>query len=504
VVIDERGEPRTDIPVQAAPRSGPAAGSGTVGARTDDQGRFRIDAAPGEWNLWANAEGNVDTPWYTHTLHAGENAPAVIQLHRTFSVEGLVSDRNGEPVPGAHVAAVPAAPPWTGAVERWEGLPISLRSNLVGQAVATRADELGRYQLVALPPGPLVVLATRAPLNLGPRGQPGSVPEPLPRDAVLVDLGADDSAQDSADDSADDRPEDSLADLTLDLTVVEGGVVRGRITHRGGPAAGVRVGVVARREGPARWALAAETTTDDDGSYRLAGLLPGRAVLVVRPTAGYPALRPVELQDIDDLVEDVDLAGLTVRGRVIDASTREPLAGAEVVCGPFAPQGWDWPLFERLDEATLGRLHHEILGDFSAAFTTGPDGRFELVNLPAATLWHAADLSGYLPAWKPDGTHTQADLELILELAPAAVLSGAVHGDTSGFEGGLLVELIERASGRRAARDSPYEGGWTLDPVEPGAYELRLVTRADPPRVLQRELIVVKAGDRLSFEWELD
>jgi RNA polymerase sigma-70 factor (ECF subfamily) len=83
---------------------------------------------------------------------------------------------------------------------------------------------------------------------------------------------------------------------------------------------------------PANARFSRTTKTDADGGYALPDLAPGLGLIWVRSTAGGNTLRiGVELRPGSDTVQDVVLEpGVAIRGRVTDASTRLPVAGARI------------------------------------------------------------------------------------------------------------------------------------------------------------------------------
>src|SRR5262249_18898600 len=110
------------------------------------------------------------------------------------------------------------------------------------------------------------------------------------------------------------------------------GVVRDKDT--GKPVAGVSV------EGWAKGGSDCKAVTDREGRYEVLGLAKSPPyTLTVNPTAGPPFRHKAEFLDppgLDPLTADIVLVqGLTVRGKVTDKATGQPVAGARVDYYPF-------------------------------------------------------------------------------------------------------------------------------------------------------------------------
>ncbi|MEZ6036108.1 MAG: carboxypeptidase regulatory-like domain-containing protein [Planctomycetota bacterium] len=70
---------------------------------TDAEGFFRVGKVPKRpwWNVWAKAEGRCVGRDFTRSL----TAPLHVLLHDATRVSGLITNRDGEPLPGVPVAA---------------------------------------------------------------------------------------------------------------------------------------------------------------------------------------------------------------------------------------------------------------------------------------------------------------------------------------------------------------------------------------------------------------
>ena len=107
------------------------------------------------------------------------------------------------------------------------------------------------------------------------------------------------------------------------------GVVKDKET--GKPLAGVRIACNKTAEFPVHGLFGIESTTDEQGRYRLVGMPKGRGnQVIVTPASGQPYLAAgVEIPDtpgLEPVSFDIALKrGVVIEGRVIDKMTGEPL-----------------------------------------------------------------------------------------------------------------------------------------------------------------------------------
>lgn len=108
VVVDkETGEPvsRASLSLFAKRHSGISSG---VGATTEADGQFKLEAEQGDFGLWARAEGYA--PMETDLSLSGDGVAGVrLELVRGLVLEGRVLDPGGRPIPGVEVSATVVA-----------------------------------------------------------------------------------------------------------------------------------------------------------------------------------------------------------------------------------------------------------------------------------------------------------------------------------------------------------------------------------------------------------
>jgi len=135
-----------------------------------------------------------------------------------------------------------------------------------------------------------------------------------------------------------------------------------------------------RRDGVTTRPVAPASFIDPSGSYRVDGLSPGTYEGTAM-AAGYAWSSYAVLSIADSAVQaDFELhAGARITGRVIDDSTRQPLAGAEVSL-----------------EGRRGDTPNLPVAPLSPEAETGPDGRFELEHVPPDVNSVGVEKRGYL------------------------------------------------------------------------------------------------------------
>ena len=209
--------------------------------------------------------------------------------------------------------------------------------------------------------------------------------------------------------------------MRVDFTLQTGAVLTGTVRRLDGKAVVPDTRIVVRQEVPGGGSVEVGAATSDRGGvFRLEALPAGTVSVDVQPRE-LAAPRDFEVQLVAGAtrVHDIDLLdGLTIRGRVLDATTRKGIAGAEV------------------GEGLLGRT-----------VLTGADGAFALVGFAAmANLSLRIRAVGYgdeerlLRGAGTGPADTATDVEVLLQ--PGRTVRGVVVDPAGQPRAGVYVAAV--------------------------------------------------------------
>jgi protocatechuate 3,4-dioxygenase beta subunit len=329
-VVDSRGAPVAGASIVAS-----ATGlEERQSTQTNDAGEFAFEALrPGSTRVSALSQGfgragmrapgggSEEPPGELVEIVAGETAELELVVEAAAgSITGRVLDESGAPVADAFVDA--------------ERMPDAVGASTSRTRQAMRwswgrkpvlSDQDGRFELDELPEGEFLVRAHR-------KGGGEAVLEG-------VALGSD-----------------------VELVIAETSELGGRVVVFGGPLP-ERFRVVARER--EQGIVVGDEFFRTGGEWVLRELPPGYYDISLSSTVG-TAEAEVDLVAGESRMDlRLELQGrVTIRGRIIDLDTGEPIPGFEVNAG---------------GRSGMIRLHR---ADADAANVTGPDGRFELGDVP--------------------------------------------------------------------------------------------------------------------------
>jgi hypothetical protein len=330
-----------------------------------------------------------------------------------------LSDTAAPPAPAAAAAA--AAPAGAGAIEG-RALDADTGTGMGGVDVvafargferATRTEADGRFVIEPVPGGRVVVIA---------------FPEDCEDATETFELGAAERRQ-----------------VTFALRA--GAAVTGVITGPRGPVAGATVLVQAAGDPPKPLLRAREARADEAGRYRVAGLPPGRAILVARaPGLAPPAIeREVDAPRGPPSRADFEFGeGATIEGRVLDEGGAG-LPGATVAV--------------------------EVEGVFDPyETTTGEAGAYRIGGLPGASARVLARRAGHAPGESPLLPLTAGEVlrGVDIALARGARVEGRVVLPNGSAAGRAKVTLLDRDARIAGTAGAGPDGRFAFEDVRSG------------------------------------
>lgn len=450
-------------------------------AQSGADGSYTLSGlTPGDITVTVRKEGFVPI---RKVLRVDGMTPLDLTLSRGLSIEGVVT-KNGKPVAEANVGAMTAA--------------------MGGDHQPGTTDRDGRFVIRGLVPGRYTVSVfaenaskeihdvdptqqRRLAISLDPeprgilfgtvRGIPANPEGKITRRVVWVQ-GRNGGAEGAIDAAGNYRIEDAptgsvfvtasietprsnrtseRVEVTLeagqparvDLDLGGAIVVRGRATFEGAPIAGARIVFGMANN------TYASTTTSADGVYEMA--LPAAGVYQIN--AHSERLRAMHYQTVreirTDMTIDIDVREHTVEGQIVDAVSRQPVAGAIVTLVPAGGVG----------EITAGESIADGNGRFMIA--TAADGRYNVI----------VTAPGYAHATHPLTLGATAP-RLVVELTASEPLRIRLVDARNGtpLEGHLTIATKEGLS-------LPARGTRSLDGLElrfslaPGTYRVTAIVQ---------------------------
>ncbi|MEW6743517.1 MAG: carboxypeptidase regulatory-like domain-containing protein [Planctomycetota bacterium] len=438
VVVDETtGEPVSGAEVALKTHAGAqiaelvASMFRDAGPTTGEDGAFRIgELSTGTYHVAARHPDYADTSLSNIAVTEGSIVrDLVLRLGRGGEIYGTVFDEAGLPLPNTKIFCNNATST---------------------KLTSTATDDNGDYRLSGLPEGRYVVTLFPRGLTLSSEEFLSQFTEGLDTQTVALAEG--------------ER-------VRLDFRKGEkkGAVVAGSVRQKGAPVAGAIVSVFPQGEAlPGQGQAGSHTSfSKEDGSFRIAGLQPGRALLQVQravdPYTGMLAAQAREITISATGVTSVTIELPTgeIRGVVLDAGTREPLEGVTVYASAEDARS------ERVELMAFSK-------SFSSMGRTQSDGSFTLANIEGGRYTVTAgggDLFGFARS-----THALTQLKNIdvkdgqsvdigtMRMPLAAVIEGTVEDAAGKPVAGASIFL------RTAGTDDDFLQRFSLVTSDPGGY----------------------------------
>lgn len=318
------------------------------------------------------------------------------------------------------------------------GIPTGLAGKIVRRAVFVQSgdrgaegtiDEAGNYRIENAPPGRVHVTA-QLETTTGGRSSARKEVEVMAGQPVRVDL-----------------------DLSATTTVT------GRVTHEGKGLPGVRV-VFANEHG-----IGGSATTRTDGTFDAALPAPGTYQIF----AHAEAVRSRHFQAVRQIhggeTIDIDLREQSIEGTVIDAETRQPIAGALVTVTP----------------ETIGTIE-----SLAGEAPSDANGRFRILTAASGRHRVVASAAGYGQSEQIVSLGAQGPRPLAFELRRARELRVRVSDANTGtaLDAHLIVTTPEGA--RVPVRpERSADGEWFVFSLTPGRYRITSVVHGYEQKVVE-------------------
>ena len=357
-------------------KSGSRGGDSERSARSDDRGQYEFtDLEAGKYLLSVMRNGFLPQNYGQKRIQAFRGQPGGtpltlgngqvlngidFKLIRGGVVEGRVADQDYEPLSRVIVTM--------------SGYQTMQGERTLVPVARAQTDDRGQFRLFDIPPGSYFLSATQGGFRLfgrrgrGRRGQsfpptyyPG-VPSPEQATRIEVSAGGEVGG--------------------FHLTLIESHTysVSGRVlAAEGSPAQSVRIMTV-NRSSPGQVSLRGGATTDLQGTFKVAGLLPGRYRLIASRGRGQePQIASASVEVIDRDIQGLTLAlgsGASITGRIVSENEEPALNWRRVSVATRSAEGGG----RGFRFVGGGRPIEE---DFSFRISNLPGGLYRLsVNLP--------------------------------------------------------------------------------------------------------------------------
>ncbi len=357
-------------------KSGSRGGDSERSARSDDRGQYEFtDLEAGKYLLSVMRNGFLPQNYGQKRIQAFRGQPGGtpltlgngqvlngidFNLIRGGVVEGRVADQDYEPLSRVIVTM--------------SGYQTMQGERTLVPVARAQTDDRGQFRLFDIPPGSYFLSATQGGFRFfggrgrGRRGQsfpptyyPG-VPSPEQATRIEVSAGGEVGG--------------------FHLTLIESHTysVSGRVlAAEGSPAQSVRIMTV-NRSSPGQVSLRGGATTDLQGTFKVAGLLPGRYRLIASRGRGQePQIASASVEVIDRDIQGLTLAlgsGASITGRIVSENEEPALNWRRVSVATRSAEGGGRGF-------RFGGGGRPIEEDFSFRISNLPGGLYRLsVNLP--------------------------------------------------------------------------------------------------------------------------
>ncbi|MEW6071733.1 MAG: carboxypeptidase-like regulatory domain-containing protein [Planctomycetota bacterium] len=407
------------VDTQGMPLAGATVVATDKGARTDDQGRYRL-RFPSAWShlvLWAVAPGHAEEHLHFRPRGPGTIAAPDLVLAGGFQVVGRVRNAEGAPIEKASVRLFLVADGYV----------------LPTEAAEVRTDSEGRFSLDFLrsevkQEGILVTAVGY--VGAGAQVIPGKIPA-----------------------------------AGLEIVLQRGTDIRGRVVGEHGiPLGGVRLSIGTPAGGTA------EAWSSREGEFLLSPVAEGRQTLYCSRRGLRSQKLEIDVPAPGSGLTDVTIAmpaGRSIVGQVLD-DRDQPVRGATIL----GIAGTDWRSGRASDRPRAD--HVDLMARTGGSSQSGTDERgfFRIEGLSGVSDFLWCVHPGYLSIQHFLSPEDFSQEALVLRLSPAGRLSGRVVDETSGAPlPRFTIRVLEGSGygsvwGRSGIAFSDENGAWSIEGEE--------------------------------------
>ncbi|MCA9319895.1 MAG: carboxypeptidase regulatory-like domain-containing protein, partial [Planctomycetes bacterium] len=432
---------------------------------TDLEGRYRFEnLAKGSVRIQAEALPLAPSEPCDLMLVDGFSDPLDLQLRAAGSLAGLALDGRGRPLSRAWVTLSAVRP-----------TAASSESRQVDHRVSTDRD--GRFLFEGLLPGDWHASLERRPTQ-------GSI-----RMVMVLDKRSEEEPSTPVHVRAGERSE-------INLSLPAKAVIWGQVSQVDQPVAGARVRIL-RVDDPSPFG-APETTTDSWGEFRFDDLDGGNWIVeVFFERSAEPTSQTLQVVEGGEARAQITLPSGVIRGRVIDATTGMPVAGARVTAARSRSAD-EAPRITRRAQALFltmegGAPSMMEIGSGTDHVRTNADGHFEFWQVAAGEWTLTASEAGLVKTEKKGVQVKEGRATEGVEISAARGLNLDVILD--GFEKSWTMGMVtlhpESDSSSQQQRPTT-NGKVTFTGLAPGRYILKVSN------------LLVESGDAIIKHFSLE
>lgn len=341
-------------------------------AKTEADGSYTVEVAPGTYTVRAERNGYVPTSYKMDdsasdstplTVEAGQHLGTInLHLPKGGVITGRIQDENGEPLVGEPVTVTPKE-----------------RRTFVGVSRALYTDDRGIYRAYGLPTGSYYISVRVQEMRIVTGA--GNVMEMRSEQSQNTYYPGVTSLEEAAEIKVTEGVETAGIDFRINTRATDGARILGRITNQetGQPMPRVSVNV---RPLETQMYSPNFTMTDAEGRYEIKGLSPGKYIVDARPVLG--------LDSNEDIAAPLPQEVIVEKGPV--EVNFEMGRGGQII-GQFVLENGQVPKEAAKFYVMLQPIGSARLGSVGRPNRPDNEGRFTIKQVPNGTFRLSASLA---------------------------------------------------------------------------------------------------------------